>query len=54
MIQITSYHLFFNKTLKIDVTLTIKMDMSQFEFIFSIEKKSKNSDLNPISLSCQH
>ena len=35
-----------NKTLKMDPTSTIKMDMSHFEFIFSF-KKFKNSNLNP-------
>ena len=35
-----------NKTLKIDATSAIKMDMSHFEFIFSF-KKFKNSNLNP-------
>ena len=35
-----------NKTLKIDATSAIKMDMSHFEFIFSFENL-KNSNLNP-------
>ena len=37
--KITPYHLFFSKTLKIDATPAIKMDMSHFEFIFSLKKK---------------
>ena len=38
MVQITPYHLFYNKTLKIDTKSVIKIDMSHFEFIFSFKK----------------